>query len=225
MIETFKIDKLYNLVMTVFGRRGSGKTFRSCRIAEQFDKCIIYDTRDRIGAKKTKVGIYDAYMEGAKVIYNDFDALIDLIAKKEKKFCYIFKPMLPREDFEYFCQICDSAEVTDTLIFIEEIGLLTDSYAAGIEPNFYKLLRFGRHNGIHLLMNSQRPQDVHRSITAESSHIIVFNQTEQRDIAYFAGYIKDTAVLPKLKDYEFMVWNNGDTKIYDKSGQNISKAV
>lgn len=217
------IDEKYNLVISIFGRRGSGKTWLSCDIARGFDKIMVFDTRDRIGWKKGQK-TYDAIMEGIPVYFTD--ALIDLVAKEKKKFCYIYKPYDPEADFEAFCQICDTEEVNDTLVYIEEIGLVTHSqHITGIPPAFGKLLRFGRHHNIFLLLNSQRPQDVHRAITAESSHIIVFNMIEQRDIAYFTGYIKESGDLPKLGQYQFMMWHEGATVIYGKDGKPISKAV
>lgn len=183
------------------------------RIASEFPRVFCFDTRDRVGNIKNPV--YDSVIEKAEFVYN-LDDLAQKIEKLPKEYRYIYKPQGDRQaDFAQFCDYMDVIEIQDALIYVEEIGILTNTgHTSGIPPEFEKLLRFGRHNRIHLLINSQRPQDVHRMITAESSHIISFHMTESRDLAYFSGYFDSTALIG-LRKYDFLCWRSGHTAIYD----------
>jgi hypothetical protein len=215
----FKIGRSYNLVISVFGRRGSGKTYLSSLLADQFKKIIVFDTRNRIGTKNEK--FYDANIRGCEYVYS-VEKLCDAF-ERGKPDRIIFKPSDPKGVFGVFCELCDCREVKDVLIFIDEIGLLTSSNHYDIDPHFNGLLRFGRHHNLFLLLTAQRPVDVNRSITAESSHIISFNQTETRDLGYFSGYF-DVSILPKLKKYNFMCWKDtGEIGVYDEKQNEIKK--
>lgn len=215
--ELFQIGEHYNLVINVFGRRGSGKTYLCAFIAQEFKRVIIFDTRNRFGSK-------DADIKGAQIFTNleDFGEAIERLPAEYK---IIYKPLDPHSEFEDFCAYCDTKEVNGCLVLIEEIGELTHSnHSGGLPFDFSRLLRFGRHHGIFLLLNSQRPVDVHRTITAESSHIICFNQFEPRDIQYFSGYFgKDVERLRTLGKHEFLVWKNGEITVYDKKQKRKSE--
>lgn len=227
------IDEHYNIVISVFGRRGSGKTFLCSKICREFDKVFIFDTRGRLSPVESKT--HDAHIEGSTVIVG-IDNLVKFIADngggRKSKYRVIYRPLDIQNEFLDFCYYMDSKELDDVLVYIEEIGILTNSqHVEGIPPEFEKLLRFGRHNRLHLLLNSQRPQDVHRLITAESSHIICFQQIENRDLQYFAGYF-DSRKLTTLEKYSFLMWHDNNVKIYDKNltikqdgGNNIGKVA
>ncbi len=222
MALKFSIGKHYNICAVVFGKRGSGKTYLCKLISDGFKRKIIYDTRNRLGGDDLD-GHYDATYRDCLVSYTN-DSFIDQLQSHISKpsFTIIYKPrILSQEDSAFFCQICDAKEVSDVLVYIEEIGVLTSSnHISGINAPFANLLRTSRHHNIHLLMNAQRPVDVNRLITAEASHIISFKQTESRDIAYFSGYLGEhTENLPTLHDFSFLVFmdKDGSIKYFDKN--------
>lgn len=222
--DVFEIGEHYNLVISVFGKRGGGKTFLTSKISRGFERTITFDTRNRIGVKGDNEKVYDCLLEGEK--FYDFEKLCEAIERKAKKYHYIFKPRRPEMELEYFCECVDTQEVNDALIWIEEIGLLTSAGYHNIPENLEKLLRFGRHHRIHLIVNAQRPSDVHRTITAESSHIICFRQNEPRDLQYLSGYFGEhTRRIPDLKKHHFLLWHEGEVSEYDANGKQVSTSV
>lgn len=208
-------------MISVFGRRGSGKTSLCAEIAEQFERVIIYDTRARIDTHNSFGA--DCYIPGAIRIMGDFEKLVEALVKNKRSYKIIFTPLNPEDDFELFCELCNSKEINDALVVIEEVGLVTKSSAFGMPEAFNKLLRFGRHHGLHILTNAQRPCDVHRSITANSSHIICFSQTEPRDLAYLTGFFGSTTDrIRTLKKYNFICWHDGNIEMYDQNRKKVT---
>lgn len=221
MQNSFSLGEKYNFAGTVIGKRGSGKTTLCQKISENFPRKIVYDTRNRIGAKNC-AGRYDTVFPGVATVCLTIESLIDALSKElpKKEFLIIYKPRnISQEDFDLFCAVCDAQEVSDVLVYIEEIGVLTSAvHSGGICDGFANLLRTGRHHDIYLLMNAQRPVDVNRLITSQSSHIVSFKQTEPRDIQYLSGYFGEHAEkLRDLEAYHFMVFSDKDSsvKLYD----------
>lgn len=202
----FSIGEHYNIVCTVFGRRGSGKTTLCAEIAAGFKKLIVFDTRSRVDNQKS--AHCDTFIPGAEKIFGDFGKLAEAIVRNPKGYRIIFTPVDPENDFDFFCEMMNSREINDTLLYIEEIGILGNPRQP-LCDGFNKLLRFGRHNGIYILSNAQRPVDVHRAVTSNSSHIICFNQTEPRDLAYLSGFFgAETEKIRELPKYEFLLWKD-----------------
>lgn len=211
----FDIGKQYNLVISVFGRRGSGKTTLCTEISKAFKKIVVYDTCSRIDVRSSNSS--DTFLPGALKIHADFGPVVETIVKNRNGFKIIFTPSEPENDFDFFCELMNTKEINETLIYVEEVGLLARPNAP-LSSSFNKLLRFGRHHGIHLLVNAQRPVDVHRAITANSSHIICFKQTEPRDLGYLSGFFGErTDSIKNLPEHHFVCWKDGGLSSYDQN--------
>jgi hypothetical protein len=77
-----------------------------------------------------------------------------------------------------------------------------------------ELLNYGRHSGVAMVMISRMPSQVNRLLTQGCDEMRVFRQTEPNVLKYFAAKSETTAaLLPGLRDYEFVLWQDGKEPI------------
>jgi hypothetical protein len=73
-----------------------------------------------------------------------------------------------------------------------------------------ELLNYGRHSGVAMVMISRMPSQVNRLLTQGCDEMRIFRQTEPNVLKYFAAKSETTAaMLPGLRDYEFVLWQDG----------------
>ena len=82
------------------------------------------------------------------------------------------------------------------------------------EPVISKLLNYGRHQGIAMVMTSRMPAQVNRLLTDGCSEMRLFRSTEGLVLAYFRQKSEAASnMLPGLRDYEFVLWQDGKEPI------------
>ncbi len=82
-------------------------------------------------------------------------------------------------------------------------------------PAFADMLDSGRHAGIALVMISRMPAQVNRKVTANCQEMRVFRQSEPNVLSYFQDKAGKSMsdMLPKLGDYEYVLWQDGKRPI------------
>jgi hypothetical protein len=180
------------------GRRGTGKTTLTKQIIQQDlkeSKLLIYDT----------LGEYElGFPEADNPL-----TLIDLLECEEKKIRFNSDNAL------HFDAVCYALYFTGNITFIvDEI----DFYCSpvNIPDNLMKLIRYGRHNGISIIVVSRRPADIPRLLTSQANIIISFKHHEPRDIAYLSEFIPKEYIdkLPSLQDGEFIGYDSDRGSIF-----------
>jgi hypothetical protein len=82
------------------------------------------------------------------------------------------------------------------------------------QPVIVELLNYGRHQGVAMVMMSRMPSQVNRLLTNGCDEMRLFRQTEPGVVGYFRMKSETAAaMLPGLKDYEFVLWQDGKEPI------------
>lgn len=167
---------LENLIATILGRKGMGKSFLTAQIINQENRVIILDT---MGEKK--------YQNQRTRIVWGRDAGIRAMAAaaKERRFRLSLRGL----DAQGMLDALEMAyEIEDHMIVTEEASMICR--ASYLPDQMAQLVRYGRHRRISQLYIARRPSELPRDLTAQSDLIVTLQQREFADIKYLraAGF-------------------------------------
>lgn len=189
-----------NTIITVIGRKGSGKStlVREIMNSGQYPRIFVLDTN---GEYKKEDGflVTDTVTAGAR-------AMVRVRTKPE------FRVSLRDPDTEKLVRLLDIAfEIPHTLVVVEEAHFYIKS-PSHLPVQFSKLVRMGRHRAISQIYVAQRPTGLHRDMTAQSDYLVTFRQYETRDIDWLSKVAGDEDIeqVKELPDYKVRVWTFGD---------------
>lgn len=158
------------MVVSVFGRKGSGKTTLVRELAASYDRRIAFDTLGEYGQA-----------DGWTVVH-DFEGALTLMSAPPARFAWSIRLS---EIADYFDLFELAFEIPNTLLLFEESSLFCS--ASYLPDQLSKLVRYGRHRNIDMVFVSRRPSEVNRDVTAQSDLIVTFRQHEPRDLMYLAA--------------------------------------
>ncbi len=93
--------------------------------------------------------------------------------------------------------------VLNLLLVVDEAQNYTSPYKIG--RKFKKTIMLSRHYSIQLIYSSQRPSQISRNLTSQSSKFIIFNLQEKRDVDFFYGFIgKEATQIPTLRPFHYL---------------------
>lgn len=129
---TKKSEARQNLVISVFGRKGSGKSFLVREIVAEHDRVFYLDS----------MGEADE-AQGFKVVHGREECVAAMMEVRNAK---RFRLSLRMDDTAELIELADLAfEIPDHLIVVEETSFYcSPSY---LPPQISKLVRYGRHRG------------------------------------------------------------------------------
>jgi len=162
-----------NLIITILGRKGSGKSTLTRELIAERPRVIILDA---VGEYPDEQG----YPPKTEVVWGIDDCLNALEETEDRdKFRLSLRCYQREEDLD----LLDACfETKDCLVVVEETWRLCTPYE--IPDPLSKLVRFGRHHRIDQIYVSQRGSSIHRDLTAQSDLIVSFQQHEPRDVMY-----------------------------------------
>jgi len=178
---------MQNLIVTVLGRKGCGKSTLVREITRDWKRVVIIDYLGEYGGN---VGA---------TVHEGLRASVQALVRwaPQARFCCSLR-LDDMEDALGVLEVCGAMH--DYLLVVEEASWLCS--AAHIPQQLARLVRFGRHRGISQLYVAQRPTMVHRDVTSQSDVLVSFNQHERRDVAYLQSILGDQAErLPSLERY------------------------
>lgn len=181
-------------VTTIFGIRGSGKSTLTRNLSEIYSsqgRLIVFDRLGEWIPGPTDIVIRSG-LEFRRKWPEVFNA-------PNLKIIYQFSPGLDPDILQ--------AEFGDALRSIYSTGRLGGDSPTCIvieEAQFYSSPQFcnpwlrecvltGRHAGLALILNSQRPQSIHGSLIAQSTNIFVGQMHLERDLAILAATMGESA--------------------------------
>ena len=174
-------------IVTVLGKRGSGKTFL---------------TKERIIPElPLPVFILDSLAEyRGGVVYNSVDAWYARLST-DTRGCrrWIFR-LTEDEQVDLFFKAVWYVEGCS--VVIEEADLFCSPFST--TPSLDRLVRYGRHKAITMVFISRRAAEISRNVTAQSDQIITFRQTEPRDIATL-NQVDSSVDYSALGQYDYAV--------------------
>lgn len=191
-----------NEIVVVLGKKGTGKTTWTKNFLKDRNRFIIFDYNREYG----NLG----YVVSSSV------KLIDVIKLNyDKNFRIVYQPDDTETLDQHVEHISSIAYATTNLTFVlEEADLVSD--ASTMPDGLAKLVNYGRHRAIDLVVLSRRAHRMPRDITANADIIITYVQREPRDIKYISDYMgSDVAAevqkLQKTENFsEFIIWKDGE---------------
>lgn len=180
-----------NSIITILGRKGSGKTTLAMQIVKEHSRVVALDT----------MGQYQATKGDLAVTFNDGLAL--LVKTDERKTFRISIRLDETDDYLDILNVC--YHVPNSLLVIEEASFFCSPFVLPTELS--RLIRYGRHRDISMIFISRRPSELHRDVTAQSDVVVSFAQSEPRDIAYLKAYAgKDIRAVQTLPPFKCLAW-------------------
>lgn len=185
-----------NLICTICGRKGSGKTELTKKIAKHYTHVIAVDTVAQYGPED---GFHVAHgkVNCAKLLLEVHKRPMYRVALRSDKTDELLELIGALYEFE------------DTLVIVDE----TPWYCSpsDLPDELSRLVRYGRHRRISQLYVTQRPSEIHRSITAQSDIIVSFVQREPRDVKYLidAGGGDQARRVSELPEYRLIAFGDG----------------
>jgi len=191
------MNKPEKIIILIFGKRGSGKSFLTMKAIRDRNRLLIYDT---IGE----------YSEG--VIFTDLAELNEYWFKVYRgNFRIIYQPVDPESDFDAVCrEVCICEDLT---FVVEELDRFARPLA--MSRQFKEVVQRGRHHRVELIGITQRPHGIDKLLTSQSKQMFIFNTTEPRDIDYFKDVVGYEVVkkIAALGEYEYVNWQDGSDQL------------
>ena len=182
MIKLEKEQK-QNKITVIFGRKGSGKSYYANQISRAMGPVVIFDPLNEY-----KGGYY-------------FYKLADF-----RKWAWLmrFKRVILKfvDDDDFRAAFGIVFEIGYTTILVEETDMFANS--SFIIPELAKILKYGRHKRINQIYISRRPYEINRLVTSQADKIIVFKQSEGRDIDFLERLGFNPNEIMGLKLYEHL---------------------
>jgi len=177
---------LKNFIISVFGRKGSGKTTYVKKVLiPKFNRVVILDS----------LGEYNCFS------VHSIDHLIEFLkANRNRNFFRIaYRPF--DEGDHYFFKIVYSIPFLS--VIVEEVDLY--SSPSKTDPFLLKLLKYGRHRSIDVIGVSRRPAEVSKTLTSQADIVVSFQQTQKNELDIFKLYLDNPDELKELKVGEYKI--------------------
>lgn len=184
-----------NEVICVFGRKGSGKSYRIHRMIEQIptsQRVMIWDPVSEYAGRSSQDPVQHAQLFG------DMHEMLTEAAKGGLAQRVVMQA--PRAHFDLFCKYAYRAG--NMTVVVDEVNLFCSP--AKCPAPLLELLRIGRHASVDLIFAARRPAEVSRDLTAQSDEIIAFHTIEPNDIKWFSDVCGKTFAesLPTLPEFQ-----------------------
>jgi len=189
---------MQNEIITILGRKGSGKTRLSKHIIRAKKRVLIYDP----------IGQFS----DCGVVINNPMILIGYLKRNfTRNFRAVYQPPDDistdiAKEFKHVCEIVHCLE--DIYFLVDEVDTyVTSSYCP---PYFNNLVQRGRHKRISLVVTTRRHTETTRHLTAQSDILISFSQHEPNDLKYLGTFFgKEAEKLPTLPLYHYLKFEHG----------------
>lgn len=188
-----------NFVAMAFGRRGSGKSYLLRRFATKFPRRLSLDPMGEAAESSPR----------AIICYTVDDVRAALAAQVHRQAWHIVACIDPA-DAPSICRMLAppnrlpqhsySSSVGGVCLEAPEVDVIAPNSGA-IAPEVRNVFQRGRHYGLSILGDSQRPHLVNRVTSSQADVIIAFQQHEPRDIKYLGVLMSEplAALVPALE--------------------------
>jgi len=178
-----------NYILSIFGRKGSGKSFLAKEIAREELRIIAIDS----------LGEYD----DLEVITGFKESVNAMVAvEKRPNFALALRTYSLDEDLELINLAFHMQHFT---LLVEETSRYVSP--ASLPQPLEQLVRYGRHSAINQIYLARRPSEIHRDLTAQSDVIVSFVQHERRDVEYLRSFMGSAANgVMNLGQYQALVY-------------------
>lgn len=168
-----------NIIICIFGRKGSGKTTYVLNYIKRFKRVIIIDSLEE----------YNFF-----AVYSILDLIKFLKANLNNEYYRVSYRPRDENDALFF-------ETVYSLYNVTCIAEEADKYCSphSIDIYFEKILKYGRHKSINVIAVSRRPAEISKTLTSQADGILTFNQNQKIETDFFGYYMENPEVLNQLK--------------------------
>jgi len=187
---------MQNSITVVLGKKGSGKSTLVGEIIKSNRRVVVLDALAEYDMK-----------QGCAVVWESdcVDAIVERY-RSNRKFKLSCRCIEVEDNLALMRVLYECPGI---LIAIEETSLYCSP--SNLPSELARLIRYGRHKELDLVLVSRRASELHRDITANADNVVTFRQQEPRDIQYLKSFFGDDALtLQNLPDYHIKVY--GDMK-------------
>lgn len=186
-----------NDIITICGKRGSGKTYLMKNILKAVSNFFVYDPLHQIS-------ISDAY------ITKNFNDAINVLRKGSKRI--IYNPIqINITEFDTLCRMIYS--VGNIMFLVDEADRIMPSRA--ITKNASALIDLGRTSLIGGIFVTRRLARLDSLPISQSDHVMAFKTILPQDVKYLKEFIGEIAEqAPNLKPYHFLYYDGNETIIH-----------
>jgi len=187
-----------NEIITICGKRGSGKTFLMNEIIKTTDSFLVWDALHQIK-------IPNAY------ITSNFNDALNVLRKGSKKI--IYQPhQISISEFDMLCRIIYN--LGNIMLFVDEADRVMPSRA--ITKGASALIDLGRKKVIGGVFITRRLARLDSLPISQSDHVFAFKTILPQDVKYLKEFIGEIAEqAPNLKPYHFLYYDGNSTIIHE----------
>lgn len=142
------------------------------------------------------------------VIVTTPSQLVEAVDKK--RFSVIVRFEDEQKGFIWSCKAARAAK--DCILIVDEIDMYSNAFKA--PPEMSWLVRYGRHNAVHMICIARRPADIWKTLRANTNNFYMLRVVDPDDQKYLGTFISQELALKlkDLKDLEYVCWQRG--KVY-----------
>jgi hypothetical protein len=199
-----------NLIVTVIGVKGSGKTCMIRELCADLPRLLVYDPRGQLPE--------------CGVVFMSIGEVVEYLRTKDnfkKRYRVVFQPLNDGETLQFFLI---AAQLRDYVLAVDEGSMIASP--TSINPQFDHIIRYGRHDGVSVLSGARRAAELPRILTSQSDAFIVFKQHEPRDVEWLTDAVgSETAKsVQDLQGHDRVVfWPGRDNPGGFESGVGLGK--
>lgn len=217
------------MLITIFGKRGSGKTTMIRGNLDNFPgPIVVMDALGNFTPESTDNPHFQRLAENYRQT-EDISEMIEMIEEYfeaktpeelEEKKVIVVRYGNMNEILDYACAVLWHAKRGGTLV-LDEIDMFSEAEA----PCFAEVVRYGRNRDIHVITGCRRPAEISKNITAGADRVFVLKTTEPRDIEYYEKTLlhEDAVKLMNLPRYHGLYLDHFNEKKglfrFDENGQ------
>lgn len=183
----------------VFGKKHSGKSFKSRQLVAEYPRRIIVDPMReyRDGVIVTSFADAHEYLGGVK---------------DNARFSVILRTLDKGDEYKMI-DLClygepDNPLLPNTVLYLDEMDRLCGP--SSLPPSMNKLANYGRHYGISLIGVARSPKKLHGDFMRNADVILVGKMNQPSDVDYLNEYIgSDLCERARaLPEREFIRWDS-----------------
>ena len=200
-------------IIGVFGTRGSGKTVWIRQTIVNLPRVIVLENGN------------EEYDDICNLKAYSKEELAECLLDRGK--FHILYTNTEVGDIEALDEMCEiarayTADVYQRFNVSLPISLIIDEAQNYTSPwktsqTFRKSIMQSRHFDFNIIYSTQRPSQISRNLTSQSSKFIIYNLVENTDVKFFYSFIgADASYIPALRKYHYLDCNLSNREVIEK---------